>query len=762
MSFRFRLCAFLLAFPSLFFAQTFSNTGGPIPDDGNATAFDISVSGLSNPLDTSTFGLERICINAAHQWVADLSLTLRAPDGTLIPLMSGVGGDTDGFVNTCLSSNASTSIFEVWYPFTGEFKPFGDMGQVNNGQDPNGTWQLIILDTYAFADAGELFDWSITFGSNPCKPFPFESSDLPIVKISTGGQTIVNDPKVDAQMSVIDNGPGQRNYLNQSSVAYMGPIGIELRGNSSQGMPKKSYNFETRDEEGEDEEVALMQLPKGSDFALAANFSDKTLMRNALAYETFRQLGHYATRTRFCELVLDNTYQGVYILTEEIRRDKDRIDIAKLKPEDTTGAALTGGYVLRIDWNRSPGWDSQFPQPNSPTRFTYFQHTYPRWDELQPVQQQYIRSYVDSFEVALDGLDFQEPETGWRQFAEEKTFIDYLILNEISKNVDGYRLSTYFHKDRDDNGGKLRMGPPWDYDLAWYNADYCEAFNTAGFAFDINYVCGDAGVPFWWEKLMADTLFAQNLACRWQSLRETTFKNAHFFGVIDSMAAVLEEAQGRNFEKWPILGKYVWPNPGVLPPTYTGEVSKMKGWINGRFAWLDFTFGQNLPDLDAHFDAIAGNALNWQFLAEENPAYSYAWDFGDGSTSDQAAASHTYATSGTYTVSLTISTPYGCSNTSEQIIHIIGVGTEDALAAEGFRFFPNPAKDLLNVTLPEGFSEKFEVRLRNVLGEIMWTQSFSHAEKQILLQLKDVPAGPYSLDIQGDSRRVSARVLLKM
>jgi subtilisin-like proprotein convertase family protein len=759
---RFCLLACLMGLSSLFYAQTFSGSGGIIPDDGNSISFDIPVTALPNSLNTTNFGVERVCINAVHQWVADLSIQLRAPDGTLIPLVSGVGGDTDGFVNTCLSNNAQTSIFEVWYPFTGEFRPFGDMGQVNNGQDPNGIWQLVILDTYAFADAGELIDWSVTFGPNPCKPFPFESSDLPILKISTGGKTILNEPKIDAQFSLIYNGPGERNYLNQTDLAYSGPIGIELRGNSSQGMPKKSFTFELRDDLGEDKAVELLQMPEGSDFALAANFSDKTLMRNALAYETFRQLGHYATRTRFCELVLDNTYQGVYILTEDIRRDKDRVNISKLKPEDTTGVDMTGGYICRIDWNRTPGWNSQFSQPNSPNIFTYFQHSYPRWDELHPTQQNYIRTYVDSFEVALKGPGYQDTTTGWRKFGAENTFIDYLILNEISKNVDGYRLSTYFHKERDDKGGKIRMGPPWDYDLAWYNADYCEGFTTSGFAFDINYVCGDAGVPFWWETLMSDSLFTQNLACRWQSLRASNLKNVNFFGVIDSMAAVLDEAQERNFQYWPILGKYVWPNPGILPTTYVGEVSKMKGWLYNRFAWLDATFSQNLPTLNAAFSATPLNALNWQFAAAESSGYVYSWDFDDGSTSDQATAQHAFSGPGNYAVKLTVSTPYGCSNTTTQIIHISGVGTNEALSAAGFQFFPNPAQEVLNVVLPEGFAEKFQIRLLNVLGETVSEQSVTSSEKQTAIRVKGLPPGAYCVEIQSETQKVSARILIKL
>ena len=762
LQFRAWLFASFLVLPNLLFAQTFFATGGLITDDQSFVAFNIPVSAVPNALNTTNFGVERVCFNIAHPWMGDITLRLRAPDGTYVSLASGVGGDTDGFINTCFNSNSQTSIFEVWYPFTGEFRPFGDMGLLNNGQDPNGNWQLQVRDGYPFSDQGQLINWSITFGPNPCKPFPFVSSDLPIVKIKTGGEPIFNEPKITVQFSLISNGPGERNFLNQTDFAYSGPIGIEQRGNSSQWMPKKSYSFEVRDDVGEDKAIEMLELPAGSDFVLAANFSDKTLMRNALAYETFRQLGHYATRTRFCELVLDDTYQGVYILTEDIRRDKDRVAVAKLQPDDTTGVDLTGGYICRIDWNRTPGWNSPFSQPNSPDIYTYFQHTYPRWDELQPVQQNYIRRYVDSFEVALHGPDFQDPELGWRKFGEEKSFIDYLILNEISKNVDGYRLSTYFHKERDDKGGKLRMGPPWDYDLAWYNADYCEGFTTSGFAYDINYICGNAGVPFWWENLMADTLFAQNLACRWQSLRQTNLKNVNFFGVIDSMANVLEEAQGRNFEFWPILGKYVWPNPGFLPPTYIGEVAKMKGWLYNRFAWLDFAFGQNLPNLSAGFSATPLNALNWQFSVTETPGYVYAWDFDDGTFSDQPNLQHEFPSSGTYEVRLSISTPYGCTNTIQQIVHIIGVGTNDANTATGFQFFPNPAEEVLNMTLPENFSEKFQVRLLNVLGEIVAEHSFAQAEKQVALKVKGLPTGAYCVEIHSEKQRVSARILIKL
>ncbi len=738
-------------------SQTFSGTGGHIPDDGSSVDFEIAVGGLPNVMDTLAFGLQGVCLNITHTWSADLAVSVIAPDGTVLLLFSNLGGDTDGFVNTCLSGNAGSSIFQQWYPFTGTFRPFGDMGNLNiKGINPNGVWKLHILDTYAFADEGDLLDWNISFGSQPCKPFPFQSSDLPIMKVNTGGNIILNDPKIDAQLQLIDNGPGVRNYLSQTNYAFEGKIGVELRGVSSQGFPKKSYGIEVRDDLGEDQEVSLLGLPKTSDFALLANFSDKTLMRNALAYEMFRQLGHYATRTRFCELVLDNTYQGVYILTEKIKRGKERVDIARLKYEDTTGTALSGGYMLRIDWNTSPGWNSPFSQPNSPTVFTYFQHVYPKWDEMHPLQTNYIRAYVDSFEQALRGPAYQDTSMGWRRFADERTFIDYLILNEISKNVDGYRLSTYFYKDK---GGKIQMGPPWDYDLAWYNADYCENFQTSGWAYDINYICADAGVPFWWEKLAADTLFAQNLACRWQSLRNgSTLSKAHIFGVIDSMAAVLQEAQGRNFKYWPILGQYVWPNPGPLPTTYPGEVAKMKNWLSSRLNWLDFAILQKLPQLDATFTASAINALNWQFTAK--PGYHYAWDFGDGSTSNDAAPQHQFPGPGTYTVKLKVNTPYGCSKGTEQVIHIVNSAVGSIVEGQ-IQVSPNPAHDVLQVTLPNNFETAGTFRLINTLGQTVLDQQFSGNGKVHSLHLISVPKGPYIIQVQTASSKSSIQLSIQ-
>lgn len=136
-------------------------------------------------------------------------------------------------------------------------------------------------------------------------------------------------------------------------------------------------------------------------------------------------------------------------------------------------------------------------------------------------------------------------------------------MNEISKNVDGYRLSTFLHKERESLGGKLRIGPVWDYDIAWHNADYCGGTEVEGWAYQ--FPCTDDywQVPFWWERLLEDTAFANNLKCRWTMLRDNLLSDNWFDQYIDSVALLLNESQERNFTVWPILGVYVWPNPGL-------------------------------------------------------------------------------------------------------------------------------------------------------------------------------------------------------
>ncbi len=579
-------------------AQTFYGTGGNIPDDGNSIDFTLQVQNLQPPfINTTNRGLESVCVNITHTWDADLDISLIAPDGTQVQLTAGLGGDGDNYSVTCFNSNATTSIISGNAPFNGTFRPIGSLGMINNGQNGNGTWTLHILDTYAFADNGSLINWNITFGNNPSGVFLPDSSDIPIVIINSNGQHIPDEPKITAHMGIIDNGPGQINHLSDSCNGYDGYIGIEMRGSSSQSFPKKPYALETRDSSGNNLNVALLGMPAENDWCLIPNYSDKTLMRNSFTYDMARNMGRWAPRSRFCEVFINGEYQGVYVLMEKIKKDNNRVNISTLLPSEITGDDLTGGYIIKIDKGTgagNDGWESGFlPPVNNNGQRIYFQYHYPEPDLINVQQKNYIQAFIDTFETVLNGPQFNNPLTGYYKFADLNSFVDYFILNEISKNVDGYRLSTFLYKDRNSQGGKVVMGPVWDFDLAYRNADYCSGDDFTGWAYQFGNICSGDGwqLPFWWNKMLTDSVFTNTLKCRWLNLRADLLDTIHIFNYIDSIYAFINQAQVRNFYQWPILGTYVWPNPQPIPTTYDGEIQSLKKWFRNRLNWLD----SNMP-----------------------------------------------------------------------------------------------------------------------------------------------------------------------
>lgn len=422
----------------------------------------------------------------------------------------------------------------------------------------------------------------------------FESSSLPIIKITSS--FIPDQIKIPAEMVIINNEEGKLNLVTDEPE-FSGVIGIETRGSSSQFFyPKKSYSFETRTELGENLDTVLLGMPSENDWVLYAPYGDKTLMRNVLTYDLGNKTGNYAPRTRFCELLLNNEYMGVYVLMEKIKRDKNRVAIKKVDDKDDE---ITGGYILNID--RPPlqgeGWRSSISNVD-------YNYVYPKADEITPKQKEYIKEYITDFERLMKSSKYSDPEDGFAKYIDIPSFVDYMIMTEVTKNVDGYRLSTYLHKDQK---GKLKAGPLWDYNLAYGNADYCQGDKFEGWAVNFGNVCpeDELRVPFWWEKFKTELVFVEQLKSRWTELRQTVLQTQNILNYIDSTAIILEEAQKRNFTRWPILGIYVWPNP-VWPNSYFQEVENLKKWITSRMQWLDEQIGLLTP-------------------VEENPAVSNAF-----------------------------------------------------------------------------------------------------------------------------------------
>jgi len=409
---------------------------------------------------------------------------------------------------------------------------------------------------------------------------------LPRVEINTNGAEIVDEPKIVAQMHIKVN----------EVTNYEGSIGIEIRGSSSQLFPKKQFGFETRDDQNEDLDVSLLGFPEEEDWILYAPYSDKTLFRNVLIYDLSRDIGRYASRVQFVDLYINDSYNGVYVLMEKLKRDNNRININNLKEDENNGEDLTGGYIIKIDKADGGGTDytsvnsftsSYAPNYSSGGQQIHFLYDNPDEEDITAAQRTYIQDYMTNFENALAGNNFTDIENGYNAYIDAQSFIDFFLLNELANNVDGYRLSTWLVKDKNK---KLQMGPIWDFNLAFGNADYCGAGSTSGWAYKFNERCSDDfwQIPFWWDRLLEDAAFVAQLQSRWQELRSTVFSNSALDKKIDTYVETLNlsGAAVDNFQKWDVLGQYVWPN-NFVGNSYNAELGYLTDWLFTRINWLD-------------------------------------------------------------------------------------------------------------------------------------------------------------------------------
>jgi hypothetical protein len=413
------------------------------------------------------------------------------------------------------------------------------------------------------------------------------TSNLPLLLIDTNGAQIVNEPKITAQLSVFDKGKGAANSLTDAPVLTC-KIGIEIRGSSSQSFPKKSYGFETVNETGDNLNISILGLPAENDWVLYAPYNDKTFIRDIIAHKLFRQMGHYSSRYVLCELYLNNDYHGVYVLFEKIKQDKNRVNITKLESTDISGISLTGGYIFKIDKPTgadNEGWASSYLSNIETGKKINFLFHDPSGSKLVPEQKEYIKNFLANFEKVLASENYASDE-GYRTMIDVNSFVDYFILNEVSKNIDSYRTSSFYHKDRDDKNNKLVAGPPWDYNLGFGNANYYSGNTTTNWVHQEIPASDARHIPFWWQRSLNDPVFYSTLKQRYTNFRNTALKTENIHKFIDSLALALKEPQARNYTVWKIMGKYTWPN-SFIGANYQQEIDYLKQWISDRLTWID-------------------------------------------------------------------------------------------------------------------------------------------------------------------------------
>jgi len=321
--------------------------------------------------------------------------------------------------------------------------------------------------------------------------------------------------------------------------------------------------------------------------------------------------------TRICEVVVNNEYQGIYILTEKIKQDKNRVNISTLASADTSGIDVTGGYIIKIDYDDgtgSDGWQGNYPAIDRTSSRPYYIYSYPKPDEILDKQKLYIQSYIKGIDSVLRSSGWKDPINGYRKYLNVAAFNDYFIIGEVSRNVDTYKKSAFFYKDRIDKDGRLQPGPVWDLDWAWKNINECmvDGIDGSGWTYLISSVCRSHPVPPGWiVKLLDDTSFANEPRTRYNQIRKTILSEEYFNHYIDSVSTLVSEAQVRHYQKWPILGKNVGtPEVDEQPQTYEGEIEKFKNWISIRIHWLDSNMpGKDLLGLDTPVTTLLPNSF---------------------------------------------------------------------------------------------------------------------------------------------------------
>lgn len=426
-------------------------------------------------------------------------------------------------------------------------------------------------------------------------------SNLPIVRFNTNTRVIQDEPKIPVQMEIFDNGLGQLNQVS-STPTISTVAGVEFRGSTSQadfyflpGLVKKPYGIELwTDSTGvKSKRLSLVQMPEESDWVLNASYNDRSFMRDFIAQSLAGRIGLLHSKAKFVELIINDEYRGVYVLMEKVKQGKNRVPISNLYPTENAGDDVTGGYLLKIDKSSgspSSSWKSNYTSGITATQKCEFQIEYPQYGIITQQQLIYIRDYINNWENKLMTEDMNDPKASFRDYMDVSSFVNYFILNEVTRNVDGYRLSTYLYKDKESLGGKIKMGPAWDFNIALGNADYLEGWKTDGFVYKA--MENDGGkndywqVPFWWNKLIQDASFRKALATRWKTVRSSFLNTNTLFATIDSAQIALKDPLIRNFQKYPLMGKKIWPNYYV-GASLSDEVNWLKNWIQGRLVWLD-------------------------------------------------------------------------------------------------------------------------------------------------------------------------------
>lgn len=452
-------------------------------------------------------------------------------------------------------------------------------------KDPVANSSMPASSVAAISSSAAIISSSSSSSSAASLPADFPTGTietLPVLTISTNGSAPILSKETYVN--------GSYSLAVEGSATTEGTLEIRGRGNSTWSWDKKPYRLKLSNA------TEILGMPSSKHWVLLANYADKTLMRNDIAFMFSRSLGmEYTTRNQHVEVIINGAYQGVYQLVEHIRVAKERVNIPELKVADTDAEKITGGYLMEVDFRmhkdycKTAFWESFCINGVNLDREATFcvdsNHGMNPFCIDTPetlleagwsAQREYINTYITDTEAALFGDNFADPQLGYAAYIDVESAINYFLINELFKNPDGAVASFYLYKKRN---GKLFFGPIWDFDLAFGNAGYDDVDKTYGW---------HVRKAAWFDRLFQDAAFKAKVKTRWNSLKAEG-KLEYIFQYAEARATWLDKQQKKNYLLWSITDFADWILHGSHGGTgsYEAEVKEMIRWQRERYQWID-------------------------------------------------------------------------------------------------------------------------------------------------------------------------------
>lgn len=337
--------------------------------------------------------------------------------------------------------------------------------------------------------------------------------------------------------------------------------GVEIRGRTTQFAPKKNYSVELRNKDGDEKPTAWLGLGQESDWILDGSWVDRSLVRNQLAADLYRSLERWAPRGRFCRLSLDGAPRGIYRLVERVKRDRQRLALAK----DESFLIKQGdhGWIT---------WEISELQTN-------YRLIYPRERGMEMDDITAVQRVIDELDAALRATEGDAVF----DLVDLDAAVDFVLLQELTKNIDAYQLSLHLYRNA---GGKIAF-VPWDFDLAM-GVPSVESVPTHDFASPQGWIYKRTALI---DGLARVPAFRERLAQRWASHREGPWRDEAITEHLDDYVRVLEPGLAENFELWPLaksdVSRLYDKFSSYTPSSHDDEMQRLRSWLVERAAWID-------------------------------------------------------------------------------------------------------------------------------------------------------------------------------